>query len=63
MIAIPIARHRLRRRRSKNDKPVASQSADKTTSGRSAELISSSAVFDKELADEQLRKDDVLSKN
>ena len=39
--------------RKKNDHPVASQSADETTSPRSAELISPSAVFDEELTDEQ----------
>ena len=55
-------RRRRRRSRSKNDEPVASQSVDKTNSGRSAELISSSAVFNEELADEQLRKDDLSSK-
>ena len=56
MVAVPIARRRRRRNRWKNDKPVASQSEDNTTSGRSAELISSSAVFNKELEDESIKK-------
>ena len=49
--SVPAKRRRMSRK--KNDQPVASQSADKTSSARSAELISPSAVFDEELTDEQ----------
>ena len=45
--------HRRRRSRAKNDQPITSQSADKTTSARSAELTSPSTVFNEELTDEQ----------
>ena len=61
----PWATHSRRRRRNreKNDQPITSQCADKTTSARSAELISPSAVFKEELTDEQLTEDGVSSKN
>ena len=59
----PWATHGRRRRRSreKNDQPIPSESTDKTTFARSAELVSPSAVFNEELTDEQLTEDGVSS--
>ena len=56
-------RRRRRRSRAKNDQPITSQSADKTTSARGAKLISPSTVLNEELIDEQLTEDGVSSKS
>ena len=54
-------RRRRRRSRAKNDQPITSHIADKTTSARSAKLNPPSSVLNKELTDEQLTEDGVSS--
>ena len=56
-------RRRRRRSRAKNDQPITSQIADKTTSARSAKLNPPSTVLNEELTDEQLTEDGVWSKS
>ena len=63
MMPITWRRARNSRRRSKSDQQVASQCGDKTTSARSAELISPSTAFNEKLTDGKLTEDVDSTKN